>query len=139
RAAIEPMRDRVRVAIDDAGAGFASLRHVVELTPAFVKLDRSFIVGIAGDRARLAMVAGMVKFTQSLGIGLVAEGIEEEAELAALRSLGVDYGQGYLLGRPAIVAQAPVALRKGAPSRAISMVRSRASGQRAAMPRGVAS
>ena len=109
RQAVEPMRDRVRIAIDDAGAGFASLRHIVELDPTLVKLDRSLVAGIADDNARQAVVAGMVKFARSAGLSLIAEGVETEAELALLRKLGVPLGQGYLLGGPAPVAQVAAA------------------------------
>lgn len=100
RAAIEPIRDRIQLAIDDAGAGFASLRHIVELAPTMVKLDRSLVAGIAEDNAREAVVAGMVRFAQAAGLVLLAEGLETQAELRALRRLGVELGQGFLLGEP---------------------------------------
>jgi EAL domain-containing protein (putative c-di-GMP-specific phosphodiesterase class I) len=103
RAAIAPIRDRVQLAVDDAGAGFASLRHIVELAPEMVKLDRSLISGIDADAAREAVVAGMVRFAQTAGLALLAEGIETKAELATLRRLGVQLGQGFLLGKPAAV------------------------------------
>jgi len=101
RAAVAPMRDRVRIAVDDAGAGFASLRHIVELAPAMVKLDRSLVAGIPDDQARQAVVAGMVRFAQTAGLVLIAEGIETPAERELLGSLGIPLGQGYLLGLPA--------------------------------------
>ena len=94
----------IRMAVDDAGAGFASFRHILELSPAFVKLDRSLVAGIDGDPVRQALIVGMRHFAQSAGCRLVAEGIETEAELAALRELGVPLGQGYLLGPPAPAA-----------------------------------
>ncbi|HEY7590351.1 MAG TPA: PAS domain S-box protein [Candidatus Limnocylindrales bacterium] len=105
REAVMPIRDRVRIAIDDAGAGFASLRHIVELAPSLVKLDRSLVAGIGDDRARQAVVSGMVQFARSAGLMLVAEGIETEEELAVLRRLGVELGQGYLLGVPRPVSE----------------------------------
>ena len=64
RNAIHRLGPTVRLAIDDAGAGFASLRHILELRPAFVKLDRSLVAGIDHDEARQALVAGMVHFAQ---------------------------------------------------------------------------
>jgi hypothetical protein len=67
---------------------------------AVVKLDRAIIAGLDGDPARQALVAGMRHFAVTTGCGLIAEGIETEAELAALRALGVSLGQGYYLGRP---------------------------------------
>lgn len=100
RRAIADLGDGVRLAIDDAGAGYASFRHILELKPQFVKLDRGIIAGLDGDPARQALVAGMRHFAVSTGCGLIAEGIETEAELSALRSLGVSLGQGYHLGRP---------------------------------------
>jgi PAS domain S-box-containing protein len=100
RAARESLPANVRIAIDDAGAGFASLRHVLELQPSFVKLDRSLIESVDTDRARAALVSGMAHFAASTGATLIAEGIESAAELGALRRLGVTLGQGYLLGRP---------------------------------------
>jgi PAS domain S-box-containing protein len=106
RAAVEPFRNRVKIAVDDAGAGFASLRHIVELAPSMVKLDRSLIAGIDRDAAREAVVAGMVRFAQAAGLALLAEGIETREELATLRHLGVQLGQGFLLGRPSTVSQA---------------------------------
>jgi PAS domain S-box-containing protein len=93
--------DGLRLAVDDAGAGFASFRHVLELRPAFVKLDRSLVADIDGDPVRQALMVGMSHFAKSVGCRLIAEGIETNAELATLMELGVPLGQGYLLGRPA--------------------------------------
>jgi PAS domain S-box-containing protein len=101
RRAIAPIRDRVRIAVDDAGAGYASLRHIVELAPAIVKLDRSLVAGIGDDAARQAIVTGMVRFARTAGLLLIAEGIETDAELNVLHRLGIPLGQGYLLGCPA--------------------------------------
>jgi EAL domain-containing protein (putative c-di-GMP-specific phosphodiesterase class I) len=99
RAAVEAI-GMVRLAVDDAGAGFASLRHVLELQPQFMKLDISLVRGIEGDPARQGLVAGMVYFAVLTDRTLIAEGIETKDELETLRMLGVDLGQGYLLGRP---------------------------------------
>ena len=101
RAALADLGPNVRLAVDDAGAGFASLRHIIELRPAFVKLDRSLVAGVDADEALQAMIAGLRHFARSTGCRLVAEGIETEAERATLRSLNIGLGQGYLLGRPA--------------------------------------
>ncbi|NJD27440.1 MAG: EAL domain-containing protein [Chloroflexi bacterium] len=100
RGAVMLLDGRVRIAVDDAGAGFASLRHIVELGPWLVKRDRSLVAGIDADPARQAVVAGMVHFAEAAGLVLVGEGIETDAELEALRSLGISLGQGYLIGRP---------------------------------------
>jgi len=104
RAALTEMPVGVRVAVDDAGAGFASLRHIAELQPAFVKLDISLVRGITEDPIRQALVAGLVFFAQRTGSELIAEGIETEEEASIVTSLGVRYGQGFLIGRPAPAA-----------------------------------
>lgn len=104
--AVERLGPRVRLAIDDAGAGFASLRHILELRPAFVKLDRGLISGIDTDDARRALVAGMRHFAHTTGMRLIAEGVESKAELAVLRELDVHLAQGFLLGRPQPIGEA---------------------------------
>jgi PAS domain S-box-containing protein len=101
RSALERMGDQMSLAVDDAGAGFSSLRHIIELSPRFVKLDMRLVRGVDTDAARQALIAGMVHFANETGCVLVAEGIETEAERRSLRRLGVNFGQGYLLGRPA--------------------------------------
>ena len=96
----------IEFAVDDAGTGFASLRHIVELRPAFVKLDRSLIAGLESDSARQAMIVGLGHFAHVTGCRLIVEGIETEMELAVLRSLTIELGQGYLLGRPLPIEEA---------------------------------
>jgi len=91
----------VRLAVDDAGAGYSSMRHILDLRPDFVKLDITWIRGIDTDPARQALTAGMAGFAAELGCTLVGEGIETAAERDTLLHLGVPLGQGYLLGRPA--------------------------------------
>jgi EAL domain-containing protein (putative c-di-GMP-specific phosphodiesterase class I) len=98
--ALEALGPSVRLAVDDAGAGFASFRHILELRPAFVKLDRWIVAGIDHDPAKQALVAGMRQFARSTGCELIAEGVETETERAALVALGIRLAQGYLLGRP---------------------------------------
>jgi len=105
RRSISSLGSRVRLAVDDAGAGFASFRHILELAPAFVKLDIGLVRGIDVDPARQALTAGMVFFAAERQLVLIAEGIETRAELATLRGLGVQLGQGYLLGRPRPTSQ----------------------------------
>jgi len=83
----------VRLAVDDAGSGFASLRHILRLSPDIIKLDRALTSDIDRD--------------DRIGSTVVAEGIEREAELLTLRSLGVPYGQGYFLARPEPLPVAP--------------------------------
>jgi EAL domain-containing protein (putative c-di-GMP-specific phosphodiesterase class I) len=99
RRAVRRLGD-VALAVDDAGAGYSSLRHILELGPAFAKLDITLVRGIDGDPLRQALAAGLAHFATRSGCRLIAEGIERQAEAGALEELGVDYGQGYLFGRP---------------------------------------
>lgn len=99
--AVAAIRPEVRLAVDDAGAGYAGLRHLVELRPAFVKLDLHLVRNLDQDAARQALIAGMAHFADSTGCELIAEGIETPAELDAVLALGIGLGQGYLLARPA--------------------------------------
>jgi len=89
-----------RLAVDDAGSGFASLRHILRLAPDIIKLDRALTEDIDQDEAREALAAAFIVFAERIGSAVIAEGIEREAELLTLRSLGVPYGQGYFLARP---------------------------------------
>ena len=98
-AALEKFRAH-SIAVDDAGAGFASLRHILELKPAYVKLDVSLVRDIDTDATRQALAAGLQYFAIRSGFRLIAEGVETQAQLDALRLIGVDLAQGYLLGRP---------------------------------------
>lgn len=93
--------DGVGLCVDDAGSGYASLRHVFQLRPELVKLDREWIAGLDQDPARQSLVNGLLDFTGKLGAVLLGEGIETEGERRTLLDLGVRFGQGYLLGRPA--------------------------------------
>ncbi|MGH2511423.1 MAG: EAL domain-containing protein [Candidatus Limnocylindrales bacterium] len=101
REAIATFGQRIRVAVDDAGAGYASMQHVVELRPDLIKLDISLVRRIDADPARRALVAGMRYFAEQTNCQLLGEGIETQAELDTLGQLGVSLGQGYLLGHPA--------------------------------------
>jgi diguanylate cyclase (GGDEF)-like protein len=114
RRALAPWRERgLRLAVDDAGAGFSSLRHVLELAPDVIKLDISLVQGLPADPARRALVSALVAFADQAGALVVAEGIESEAELEALRGTGVTLGQGYHLGRPLVAATLPGAMAPG--------------------------
>lgn len=100
RGALKDLGPAIRLAVDDAGAGYASFRHILELAPNLVKLDIGLIRGIDGDPARQALISGMAFFAKQRSVCLIAEGVETAAEFETLRSLGVAFGQGYLLGRP---------------------------------------
>jgi EAL domain-containing protein (putative c-di-GMP-specific phosphodiesterase class I) len=90
-----------RVAIDDTGAGFASLANIYRLEPDVIKLDISLTRGIDRDPVRRSLVASLIDFAAGIDASMTAEGIETQAEGEALRSMGVGFGQGWYLGRPA--------------------------------------
>jgi PAS domain S-box-containing protein len=91
----------LRLAVDDAGAGYASFRHILGLSPDYIKLDRALIDGMDDDPARRALVSAVVTFGREVSAVVVAEGIETPAELRTARLLDVDAAQGYFIGRPA--------------------------------------
>ena len=100
--ALAPLRALgATIAIDDVGAGFASLTHILKLAPDIVKLDLSLTRGIAADPARDALASSLVDFASGIDATIGAEGIETQSELDRLRALKVRYGQGFHLGAPA--------------------------------------
>jgi EAL domain-containing protein (putative c-di-GMP-specific phosphodiesterase class I) len=103
-AALAPLRARgMRLAIDDVGAGFSSLRHIVVTSPDVIKIDRSIISGLDADPVLAKLVGSLVEFAHGCDVQVVAEGVETAAEHAVLCALGADLGQGWLFGRPAPV------------------------------------
>ena len=90
----------VDVAVDDEGAGYASLRHILEFRPTYAKLDISLVRGIDRDDVRQALAAGLQYFANRTGCRLIAEGVKSPEEADALRRLGIEFAQGYLFGRP---------------------------------------
>ncbi|SIT51030.1 EAL domain-containing protein (fragment) [Paraburkholderia piptadeniae] len=105
--ALAPLRAAsVRVAVDDAGAGFASMRHVLRLHPDLIKLDASLIRGIEDDSSKRALTSAMFVFARETDSVLIAEGVETAAELAMLRSLDIKMVQGYLFARPMLLEKA---------------------------------
>jgi EAL domain-containing protein (putative c-di-GMP-specific phosphodiesterase class I) len=102
REALEPIRAQGgMVAVDDAGAGYASLQHIMSLRPEFIKLDRALVSGLDADPAKLALVEAVGSFAARIDAWLVAEGIEQSSELDAVRAISVPLGQGFGLARPA--------------------------------------
>lgn len=100
--ALAPLRRAgLRIAIDDMGAGFASLRHILHLKPDIIKLDMALSQGIDRDPARRALTSALLSFSRETGSQLVAEGVETPSELKTLRSLGANVVQGFLFGQPA--------------------------------------
>jgi EAL domain-containing protein (putative c-di-GMP-specific phosphodiesterase class I) len=119
--AIEPLRARgARLAVDDMGAGYSGLRQITTVLPSYLKLDRSLVSGIDSDGDRAALVGALAGYSAQVGSLLVAEGVETEAELLAIRRLGVPLVQGFYLSRPGppwpeissagLVASAPAAV-----------------------------
>lgn len=90
----------VRLAIDDAGSGFSSLRHILRLSPDIIKLDISLTQGIDNDSVLRALGFSLASFASAIDAAVIAEGVETERELHALRFLQVSYGQGFYLRRP---------------------------------------
>ena len=104
--ALERFREKgMRLAIDDAGAGYASLKHILNFKPDIIKLDISLSRDIDSDPVRRALATAMIQFAWTIGAELVAEGVESPAELAALRDLGVTIIQGHLCARPSPLAK----------------------------------
>lgn len=99
---LAPARARgLRLAVDDAGAGYASLRHSLLLKPDLLKLDISLVRDCDTDPAKRALCRAVITFAHTTGARVIAEGIETSGEMDTMRRLGADYGQGYFLQRPA--------------------------------------
>jgi diguanylate cyclase (GGDEF)-like protein/PAS domain S-box-containing protein len=103
----------VKLAIDDFGTGYSSLSYLRDLPIDVVKMDRSFVEGIAESDQRLAVAEGIVQIARTLSLEVVAEGIETEEQRDLLRSMGCHYGQGYLLAMPMPASQAEELIRSG--------------------------
>ncbi|GAB3362884.1 sensor domain-containing phosphodiesterase [Modestobacter lapidis] len=129
-AVLEPLRARgMQLAIDDVGAGFSSLRHIVVTSPDVIKMDRSIITGIDTDPVLPKLVSSLVAFAHGCDVRVVAEGVETPAEHAMLRALGVDLGQGWLFGRPgpaAALVDPDAAVQVPTPRRATEQVNAQA-------------
>ena len=107
RQALAPFRTRgLRLAIDDVGAGHSTFRHILDLNPEMIKLDRTLIRGLNDDTARRALAEALTLYGRRIGCEVVAEGVETEEELAVIATLGITRVQGYLLGRPMPLEQA---------------------------------
>jgi EAL domain-containing protein (putative c-di-GMP-specific phosphodiesterase class I) len=104
RSVLQPLRGAgARIAVDDTGAGFASLRHVLMLQPDIVKLDSSLCRQVHEDVRQRRLVAALLTFAAEVGTVVLAEGVESEEQLDVLRELGVPLAQGWHLGVPAVV------------------------------------
>jgi EAL domain-containing protein (putative c-di-GMP-specific phosphodiesterase class I)/AmiR/NasT family two-component response regulator len=104
--ALAPLRAQgARLAADDLGSGYSGFRHLLRLQPDIIKLDISLIAGIHRNHEQQALTRALLVFAREVGAEVIAEGIEEPAELTTLQDLGVKWGQGYLIGRPAQLPQ----------------------------------
>jgi EAL domain-containing protein (putative c-di-GMP-specific phosphodiesterase class I) len=100
-ACLRPLRAAgILIGVDDAGAGFASLSHILNLRPDVIKLDIALVRGIDQDPVRRALARSLVGFSAEIGALLIAEGVESTGERSALGALGITYGQGFLWGKP---------------------------------------
>lgn len=127
REVLAPLREAgLRVAVDDVGAGFSSLRHIVEVRPDVLKVDRSLVHGVAGDPVLGGLVVSLVALARSLGADVVAEGVETVQDADTLRRAGVPAVQGWLAAR----ADGPQALLEVYPAVLSAGVARAASGRR---------
>lgn len=119
-AALAELRNAgMRLAVDDAGSGYASLQHILRLSPDIIKLDIELIRSIDSDPARQSLAAALVLFGDKIGATITAEGIETDQELHTLRRLNVRYGQGYHLGRPEQLSRRTPIVRQADPCHAL--------------------
>lgn len=110
---LKPYRAQgLKIAVDDAGAGYASFRHILNLQPDYIKLDMSLTHHIDTDPARRALAAALVHFSNETGCDLIAEGVENSEELSTLIELGIHKAQGFFLGRPLRLQEFPAHLLK---------------------------
>src|SRR6185503_19787247 len=107
----------VRVSVDDFGTGHSSLAYLRQFPLHSLKVDRSFVRGIEGNRDMASIVSAVTTMARQLGLRVVAEGIEKEEQLGLLRALGCEFGQGYLFSRPLDAEAAAVLLQAGLPPR----------------------
>jgi EAL domain-containing protein (putative c-di-GMP-specific phosphodiesterase class I) len=104
---LDPLRSRgMRLAVDDAGAGYSSLKHILQIRPDLIKLDITLTRNINLDPARKALASALVVFARETGSRIIAEGVETASELSVLREIGIAKAQGYFLGRPMPFADA---------------------------------
>ncbi|WP_250445814.1 EAL domain-containing protein [Actinotalea sp. C106] len=99
----------VHIHLDDFGTGYSSLSMLRELPISTLKVDRSIVSRVDTDVAERHLLAGVVNAAHALGLAVVAEGVEREAQLVQIRELGMDAAQGYLLARPVPAEELPAA------------------------------
>jgi EAL domain-containing protein (putative c-di-GMP-specific phosphodiesterase class I) len=103
----------VRLAVDDFGTGYSSLSYLLDLPIDVLKIDKTFVTGIASSWRRFALVEGIIRLARTLQVEVIAEGIETQTERELLVGMGCEFGQGYLLSVPVDANQAEAMLRAG--------------------------
>lgn len=116
-AMLREMREQggIHLVVDDLGAGYSNLKRIADLEPAIVKLDRQLVTAVDQNRRRRLLVQSVVAMCVDLGARVVAEGLETEDEIRAVRDCGCQFGQGYALGRPGPTPRPPVWTLDSAP------------------------
>ena len=108
QALLERLRERgVRLAVDDTGAGYATLRHLLTLQPDFIKMDRALTEDVDSDTARHVLATALVTFAGEIGATVIAEGVETDGEVLGVRRAGIAHAQGYVLARPTALPITP--------------------------------
>jgi EAL domain-containing protein (putative c-di-GMP-specific phosphodiesterase class I)/AmiR/NasT family two-component response regulator len=123
-AALAPWRAKgARLAVDDAGGGYASFSHILNLAPEYIKLDMNLTASIHEDRQRQALARAVIGFAHEMGVAVIAEAVETAPQLDALAALGIHYVQGYHVGRPLPVDEQPLLLADsaGGPDRSVDL------------------
>jgi EAL domain-containing protein (putative c-di-GMP-specific phosphodiesterase class I)/CheY-like chemotaxis protein len=117
-AALAPWRSKgARLAVDDAGGGYASFSHILNLAPEYIKLDVNLTAAIHQDRQRQALARAVIGFAREMGVAVIAEAVETSVQLQALHDLGTHFVQGYHVGRPLPLDEQPELMAHGAPQR----------------------
>jgi EAL domain-containing protein (putative c-di-GMP-specific phosphodiesterase class I) len=106
----------VRLILDDFGTGYSSLAYLNRFPLDALKIDRSFIDGLGVEQERTVIVEAIIGMAKALSLDVIAEGVQNEAQLSELRRLGCDYAQGHLFSRPRPVAEVTELLREGLPA-----------------------
>jgi EAL domain-containing protein (putative c-di-GMP-specific phosphodiesterase class I) len=113
-AALAPWRAKgARLAVDDAGGGYASFSHILNLAPEYIKLDVNLTADIDTDRQRQALARAVIGFAHEMDVAVIAEAVETRAQLDALAALGTHFAQGYHLGHPLPLDEQPDLLAEG--------------------------
>ena len=123
-----------RIALDDTGSGFSSLEAALELQPDFLKIDMSLVRSIEDSPEKQEVLRGLQSLSTRMGSHVIAEGIETPEELAAIAALGIEFGQGFYLGRGAAAPTADVDAGAGQPAVDCARERSRAARRTTSIP-----